>query len=106
MLYKNTVKQKDEFYKEFCLTKRGNKHIFDNKLDPDKLKFSYPDFGYNADFNFKESEQEQTDIEGTGWRRLLGCISTNPKNERVINYINYVNQAKIQKLLDLTNKKL
>jgi hypothetical protein len=67
------------------------------------MKFPHPDFGYNPDFDYKQPDE---DYEGTGWRRFMSCISANPKNERVLNYINYVNQVKIQKLIDLTNKKL
>lgn len=90
MLYKNTVDQKDENYKYFCLNKRGNQHIVEEKLDPAILKYSYPDFGYNANFHFKENDDEDTQ-KLVGWGRMLNCISPNPKNERLVNYINYIN---------------
>lgn len=36
----------------------------------------------------------------------MKIVIAEAKNERVLNYINFTNQVKVQKLIDLTNKRL
>jgi len=71
-------------------------------LDPAEIGYGYPDFGYNMEFDYNIPEEE---FEGSGWRRFMSAISPNPKNERIKNYIEFVNHKKIMRLIELTTCK-
>jgi hypothetical protein len=52
----------------------------------------------NFDYSIPEEE-----FNGVGWRKFMNCISSDPKNERVKNYIDFVNHKKILKLVEMTS---
>jgi hypothetical protein len=83
----------DEYLTEFMVTRNGNKNLLKDKLDPDEIGFSQPDFGYNYDLDFDQEKDPQ--IDGGGWSRFMDCVSLTPRYERVRNYIEFVNQKKI-----------
>lgn len=86
---------KDEFLAEFMVSKKGNPLITDCKLDPDNLGFPQPDFGFDYDFDFDENSLTDN---ARGWKRFMDTMSVFPKYERIKNYIDFVNQKKINKL--------
>lgn len=91
----------DSYLTEFLCSKNGNPELVDTRLDPDDIKCSYPDFGYDQILSFSGDENDEDAYKGSGWRRFMDCVSVNPKFERVRNYVNFVNQKKIQKLSEV-----
>ena len=59
-----------------------------------QIKFKKPDFGFNDYMTFDNIE-EQT-INGKVWRIFMDCVQREPENQRVINYINFIHQKKIE----------
>jgi hypothetical protein len=65
-------------------TTQGNKEILSPKsLVRSNIKFKKPDFGFNMNVAFDESDQEERTYEGAGWRRFMDVVSPYPKCERV-----------------------
>ena len=77
---------------EFLASQNG--HKFEDKLDPDTIEFTSPDFGFNNPLQF-ENELDPTDPDMNGWRKLMDCIATYPKYQRLHNYIQFVNNKKL-----------
>ena len=71
------------------------KDLSNNKLTPDSMPFSRPDFGFNDYMNFDDDLESQGI---NGWRSFLDCFSLVPKYERVKNYIDFIHDKKITKL--------
>lgn len=90
----------DEYVTEFLCSRDGNPRLTDTNLDPDIIKYSYPDFGYDGILSFSENEDSDEGYKGSGWRKFMDCVSIQPKFERVKQYINFVNQKKIEKLTE------
>lgn len=54
--YRDFYKSEDKGMIEFLVNQEGNS--FEGKLDPDKIGFPSPDFGFNNELNFEESDQD------------------------------------------------
>lgn len=100
-LFQSDLSQ-DPYHTEFIVTRTGNRQLYNDKLDPAEIGYGYPDFGYNMEFDYNIPEEE---FEGSGWRKFMQAISPNPKNERIKNYIEFVNHKKIMRLIELTTGK-
>jgi hypothetical protein len=75
---------KDRYVTEFNAGHEG--HSFDEKLDPDKINFTAPDFGFNEVLNFEEDETVGPDGEFlgfAGWKKFMDSVSLFPRCERV-----------------------
>jgi hypothetical protein len=59
------------------------------KLDPEVIKFKRPDFGFNDKLTFDDLAEEG------GWKKFMDCVSMEPQNQRVQNYIDFIHQKKI-----------
>ena len=85
----------DVFLTEFLCSKNGNQKLVDNHLDPEEIRYAFPDFGFDSTQNFQDLNQDN-DYGGKGWQKFMDCVSLYPKHERVKNYVNFINQKKIQ----------
>jgi hypothetical protein len=80
---------KDLLLTEFVCGQKNNN--FTDKLDPDNMEFTFPDFGFNNELEFEERDDDGAVL---GWRRFMDCVSMAPKYERVQNYISFINDKK------------
>jgi hypothetical protein len=87
------LQNKDDFITEFTVQSKHDQ-LIKEKLTPDLIKFKKPDFGFNDYMTFDNIE-EQT-LNGKGWRIFMDCVQREPENQRVINYINFIHQKKIE----------
>lgn len=85
------------------MSRNGNPNLVTQKIDPDEIGYAQPDFGFDTQlsFDYFDNQSEDQDFQGTGWNKFKDCVSMFPKYERVKNYINFINQKKIQKLTEL-----
>jgi hypothetical protein len=80
----------DEFLTEFVVSKQ--KSILtssEERLDPDNIPFSQPDFGFDYDFEFNDAAANGGAEQY--WKQLTNLVSLYPRYERVKNYIDFVN---------------
>ena len=80
---------KDLLVTEFACGQNGKK--FMDKLDPDSMEFTFPDFGFNNELEFEEGDEDGAVF---GWRKFMDCVAIDPKYERVQNYISFINDKK------------
>ncbi len=81
---------------EFTVKEHRNEILL-NKLTPDHVKYKRPDFGFNDYMNFNpDDDDEEQRGKGHLWRIFMDCVSSNPKNERVGNYIDFIHKKKIE----------
>lgn len=80
---------KDLLVTEFACGQNGKK--FMDKLDPDSMEFTFPDFGFNNELEFEEGDEYGAVF---GWRKFMDCVAIEPKYERVQNYISFINDRK------------
>lgn len=80
---------KDLLVTEFACGYRGKK--FMDKLDPDSMDYTFPDFGFNNELEFEEGDEDGAVF---GWRKFMDCVAIDPKYERVQNYISFINDKK------------
>jgi hypothetical protein len=62
-----------------------------DKLDPDSMDYTFPDFGFNNELEFEEGDEDGAVF---GWRKFMDCVAIDPKYERVQNYISFINDKK------------
>lgn len=66
------------------------------------MPFARPDFGFNDYLTF-----EQPSSGGShSWKKFMDCFAIVPKYERVKNYIEFVNNKKVENLPSELRKKL
>jgi hypothetical protein len=80
---------KDLLVTEFACGQNSKK--FMDKLDPDSMDFTFPDFGFNNELEFEEGDEDGAVF---GWRKFMDCVAIDPKYERVQNYISFINDRK------------
>ena len=80
---------KDLLVTEFACGYRGKK--FMDKLDPDSMDYTFPDFGFNNELELEEGDEDGAVF---GWRKFMDCVAIDPKYERVQNYISFINDKK------------
>ena len=89
------VSQEDAFLYSFLKKDFGDP--FKGKLvNPDKLKYSSPDFGFDNFLNFDQVDMSKAGEFSPGWRLLQDYSSPFPRYERLKNYINCVNEEKFR----------
>jgi hypothetical protein len=88
------LKDKDEYITEFTVDQNRSK-INKHTLNPDKIPFRHPDFGFNDYMTFKEEDNEPND---KGWKRFMDSVSMFPQFERVKNYIDFIHTKKMEEL--------
>ena len=90
---------RDKYITEFFAGQEG--HKFDGPLDPDKVHYSAPDFGFNNALTFEDDDEFEVegDDGNAGWRKFMDCVSMFPRFQRVQNYIGFINEKKLKGLL-------
>ena len=78
---------------EFTVEESKKTNINKIKLNPDLVRFNRPDFGFNDYMSFDEQCGS-----GKNWQKFMDCVSLFPKNERVQNYISFMQGKKTEKL--------
>jgi len=66
-------------------------------LDPDKIGFKQPDFGFNGELDFEALGANYSN-ERSNWLKFMNCVSMFPKHERVKNYIDFCNRRKEERI--------
>ena len=67
----------DKNLTEFIVNNKG--HTFDEKLDPDAIDFSAPDFGFSDVLIYEDDIDMTLDDSINGWRKLMDCIALYPR---------------------------
>ena len=66
---------------------------FKEDLDPEKLTFDQPDFGFNDGLKFEESAFDQDRL----WRIFMDHMQFKPKYERLEEFIQFMKNVKTDK---------
>ena len=88
----------DEYITEFFVNQDRSHKFNSNKLDPDIIQYSKPDFGYNDFMTFEDEETK-------GWLAMMDCVAILPKCERLRNYIDFIHRKKIEIIQKKMKKK-
>ena len=59
-------------------------------INPDTVGYKRPDFGFNDFLTFEEKQHY--------WKRVSDCIKNKPEQERLQNYISFIQQKKCEAL--------
>ena len=69
---------------------------FDGKpIDPDKMEFQSPDFGFNNHLIFEDNSGHCGKY-SSNWKYIMDYATLFPRFERVTNYITFVNSKKLE----------
>lgn len=94
----------DKIITEFFANRETNALKNETRLDPDSMPFAIPDFGFNNELSFNDLYYSNMASEGMafegfiGWKKFMDCVSMYPRYERVQNYIQFVNEKKLEGL--------
>ena len=62
-------------------------------LEPEEMEYNFPDFGFNNELTFLESEPGQNGM-SSYWRFFGDYMAPFPKFQRLKNYIKFVTDRK------------
>ena len=90
------VFQEDHYLYSFLGRDYGDPFKGQIIMDPDKMEYSSPDFGFDNFLCFDNVKESKPGDFSSGWRLLQDYSSPFPRYERLKNYINCVNEEKFR----------
>lgn len=88
-------KREDEYLAEFLAKGEGEPALISDAplIEPEEMEYNFPDFGFNNDLTFIESEPAANGM-SSYWRFFGDYMAPFPKFQRLKNYIKYVTDRK------------
>ena len=96
------VSKSDELLFKF-LQKDFGDPFMGEPIDPDQMDYSCPDFGFDNYMIF--DDKSKVGLFSSLWKYLMDYAAPFPRYERLKNYIEFVNEQKLQNLLNENTRK-